>query len=130
MSARTGLALPASIVIAGALVGAGLFLGLRTRAQPAAGAPPDIDPQVQAALQREKPRILERCWHGQPPEAHAELFFDVAFAADGSQVALGVQVPRKGQAAAVGKCVQDLVLQLHIDPPGQPAHARVALELP
>src|SRR5919106_3515905 len=107
MSARVGKGVAPAIVIAGALIGMGLYFGLRRRdgaAPPASSKPaaPSSAPPAHvsterfaaAALEFHRPELVKRCWgepktpaHGAPLQA--KMTIDLTFGPDGSQVARG-----------------------------------------
>lgn len=127
---RSNLALPVAIVVAGACIGAGLYFGLRARTPPAPEGPPNVDAPAQQAVLEAKPNIAARCWKPTAPNDAAQVALDLAFAADGSQIALGIIQDRGAKHPELARCITELGLQLRIPPPGRPAHARVLLALP
>src|ERR671918_2470372 len=101
MSARVGKGVAPAIVIAGALIGMGLFFGLRSRegaappatAKPAAPSTPPTSLNTErfaaAALEYHRPELVKRCWEPAPNDApsQAKMRIDLTFGPDGSQVA-------------------------------------------
>ncbi|MBX3126016.1 MAG: hypothetical protein KF718_04840 [Polyangiaceae bacterium] len=160
MGEDSRLTLPISIVLAGALIGAGLYFGLRQRAAaptapvgfgPAASsaAPvlllPDAPParsslqsaiaaQVGAQLEKDRARIVQRCWRPsvaaaqQPSTVTLPLRF--AFNADGTQHHHGVGQPSSPLRQDVADCVRAMKLTYRVEPPGDLAGAQIELMLP
>ena len=149
MSDRS-LATPVAIVIAGALVGAGLFLGLRAAHPPApaqstAPAAGEPSPAVEvssakvvadaiAALETQRARILAECWQPsvkeQPEPATMSLVYSFTFDPKGDQRARGIVVDRATGRPDVTTCLTRTVAPLKIPPPGAVVSVDVPFRLP
>ncbi|HEY6098383.1 MAG TPA: hypothetical protein VIW03_03070 [Anaeromyxobacter sp.] len=92
--------------------------------------------QAHAELDRVRPRLVERCWHGLPPPSglrSATLLLDVTFDAQGREVGRAVVGSRADEAALepVAECVRGVGdLPLSIQPAGTSLGVQLALTLP
>lgn len=148
--------LPLSILAAGALSGVGLYLGSRERSAaqspeaalalssalpdasvvevtaPAARTP--AQQSVAAQLQKDRARIVARCWEpslrrtAQPASVTIPLRF--TFTADGRQHAYAVGSPSVPERQDVADCVRDLLLEYRVEPSADVSGAHVELTLP
>jgi hypothetical protein len=145
MQSRNGLAL--AVVVAGALIGGGLFgglyFGLRggrgVDSAPAAPPPPPGPPptfrehaseNAQQALEKYRPAIVAAC----APALQQKMVigFSLAFNAEGKEVARGVSDDRAAPGStAVADCIRDrFPMGLSIPPPGVPLSFNLPLTLP
>ena len=149
--------IPLAIVLAGALIGAGLFFGLRSRPEPAPyGAPgaqaalplpgpaappaPPLDPALvrrngDAAAVGLKRRMIERCWQPAvakvPTPATSRYTMDSLFTAEGVEVSRGISEVREVPSRMdVAGCLRSLPLDLRIPPPGGKVRLEFVLEFP
>lgn len=149
--------IPAAILVGSALIGAGLYFGLRARppvspaSATARSAPPtptlwatpekvpvtlrpgDLDKRVLAALEVHRAALVTRCWEPaaaeQPELAVARFTFNYTFAADGTQRGRGVEVDRT-TSPELTACVLRELPALKIAPIGRPMTAKVVFQLP
>jgi len=141
---------PISILLGGALIGVGLFLGLRERAparpepqgassraasEPRESSPPPSSPvidraavqrAVERALEAQRAAVVERCI---PPAARgggpSRLHINITFDKDGNQIARGI-IPERGDPRLdLSACATDALPSLTIPPQGAP----IALDL-
>lgn len=145
MTTRVGKGLAPAIVLAGALIAVGLYLGLRSRqgaptAARSNAAPPSAPPtQVSterfaaALLEYHRPDLVKRCWEpraaSRGPEP-AKMRIDVTFGADGAQVARGFLEERGSSDPEVTACVQRVLPPLRVPPPGASVRLELQLVLP
>jgi hypothetical protein len=147
------LATPISILIAGALIAAGLYFGLRGRAgsgtapapraaETAASTAPTAPPvavegvarQAAQALAEARAGLAASCWapaarvKANPPLA--KWTFDFTFAADGTQLGRGVSEDRATSRPEVTACVLARLPPLRIPAPGASVRVNVPFELP
>ena len=147
MSARVGKGVAPAIVIAGALIGVGLYFGLRSRdgatppasSKPAAtssAAPAHVSTErfAAAALEYHRPELVKRCWDPHPPvpgaPSQAKMTIDLTFGPDGSQVARGFREERGATRPEVTACVQRTLPPLRVPPPGGSVRVELPLTLP
>ena len=146
MSARVGKGLAAAIVLAGALIGMGLYFGLRSRdrlANPAASSARTSFPQpaqlsterfAAALLEYHRPELVKRCWPGQGVGARspgpATMRIDVTFGPDGTQVARGFLEDRGASQPELTACIQRALPPLRVPPPGVSVRVELPLTLP
>lgn len=145
-------------VIGCALVGLGLFLGLRAQAPPTPSADPPrstppparsialspeevpealrvtVTAQVSAALDALRPRILAECWEPAlakkaEPRA-AEYILRLTFDAAGKEILRGVTDVRGSSRGDVGQCLRQMQMNLSIPPPGAYVPIDIRLTLP
>jgi hypothetical protein len=145
------LLVPASILGAGALIGAGLFLGLSARpapeprATPAAVAPPALAPappplltglakEVAAALARQKPEMVTRCWEPSlktsPTPGTGRYTFDVTIDPSGHEIARSISDDGATARADVRDCLRRLPIGLDVSPPRAQVRVSVPFDLP
>ncbi len=146
--------LPVAVVVAGGLIGAGLFFGLRSRpaspvASPSAptNGPASADvpvpmaesqgsvmADVSKALRAQRPRIVAECWEPaakrQPEPAVMKIVYSFSFDAQGQQLARGISVERSTARADVTSCLSTALHPLTIPPPGAPMSVDVPFALP
>jgi hypothetical protein len=151
--------LPAAIVVAGAMIGGGLYLGLRARPAGTATPPPvevagrsgrgpagarpgepPADPLAvrrrgQAAVDEFRRQMVERCWRpalAQRAEPGASRYtLEALFSADGTETARGIGEERDGPSRSdVAQCMRLQPLGLRIPPPGGPVRMQFVLEFP
>jgi hypothetical protein len=89
---------------------------------------------VQAALERERPTFVERCWKPavakRATPAQSTYEFDLAFDEAGHATGVGISEIDATSRADVAQCLRLLGTPLHIPPPGERTHARVRFTLP
>lgn len=145
------LLIPAAIVAAGAMIGAGLFFGLRGQqaappvpAERAAAPPPATVPletvrqQAAAALQAQRPAVAAKCWPTDAATGAAKplhYLFNFTFGADGTQIMRGVEeIDRQSEhaetVANITPCVQGALAPIRIPPPGAASYVEVPFETP
>jgi hypothetical protein len=158
-SAGSGWRIPAAILLAGALIGAGLYLGLRHRASPPAPASSAVVPvvpprrpvplappaaaaelqarvteQVRGALEQQRSTFVERCWspsaQKSPEPASARYSFNITVDARGVEIARGISEDRAAFRADVGQCLRGLGDKIAVSPPGATVQVTVPLTLP
>ncbi len=141
MQRSTGVALPASIVIAGALIGLGLYFGLRTQQplrEPIAArvaerpATREVPPEalVNAVLSLHLPALRERCgdlvdpsWQG----AHVTL--DATFDDAGRQLTRSFLEQRGASRPGLSNCLQEALPRLAVPPLGRTARVELPVDL-
>jgi len=141
--ARVSRGVAPAIVIAGALIGLGLFLGLRNggarerlklRSINPVTARANTERLALAQLEQFHPDLVQKCWRpslAQRPEpAHVRMRIDVTFAPDGVQVARGLIEERGESRPDVTACVQETLPQLRIPPQGLSVRVELPLALP
>lgn len=142
---------PAAILIGSALIGAGLYFGLRARADgvpsartPVASAttpervpvttPSELYERVEDALEAHRETLLERCWRpavaAQPEPPIARFTFNYTFAPDGRELGRGVEEDRATGRPELTACVLRELPPLKIAPIGRRMTTKIALELP
>jgi len=149
----SSLTIPIAIVIAGALLGTGIYLGLRgdqksarVALDPAAnGASTAPSPrpavseealtkEVVSALEGSRATLRTTCWEPaaqvRPTPAQARLTFEFTFAADGTQIGRGVREDRHASRPDVTACVLALLPPIRVQPPGANARVEVSFALP
>ncbi len=133
-----------AIVVAGGLIGLGLFLGLRSSPPPAAAAPPPaIDgpavqqkasADVQAWLERQRPLFVRTCWEPSVAKAaepaRVPLSFNLTFDKDGKEIGRGVNEHREAYRSDVGDCVRGFTERAQISPPGTTVTVEATISLP
>jgi hypothetical protein len=131
-----------AIVIAGALIALGLFLGLRTRSAPErlplrpanpALARANTERLALAQLERYRPELVEKCWKptlAVPESARARMKLDVTFGPDGAQLARGLLEERGASRSVITACVQETLPALRISPQGLSVRVELPLALP
>ena len=132
-----------AIVIAGALIALGLFLGLRTRSAPErlpfravnpAMARANTERLALAQLERYRPELVEKCWKrtiaAVSEPARARMKLDVTFGPDGAQLARGLLEERGASRSDVTACVQETLPALRISPQGLSVRVELPLALP
>jgi hypothetical protein len=142
MSAQVGKGVAPAIVIAGALIGMGLYFGLRSRdratpparstASPSPPAAPRLNTEgfAAAAVEYHRAELVKRCWEPQRAGGQsnpARMTLDITFGPDGTQLARGVLEERGAAPPEMTSCVQRILPPLQVPPPG--ASVRVALPL-
>jgi hypothetical protein len=138
-----GNAVAPAIVLAGALIGLGLFLGLRSRTGPERVPLRRIDPALakanterfaSAQLEHYRPELLQKCWRplvGAAPEpAQSRIKIDLTFGPDGAQLARGLIEDRGQSRSDVSACVQQTLPLLRIPPQGMSVRVELPLSLP
>jgi hypothetical protein len=129
----------AAIVIAGAMIAAAIYLGLRTT-QPAPApptprpAPPalsldEVTREAIAALAYHRPELVSRCY---PPGERTPTSFmlNVTFDAQGSQLALGIEELPGTSTTAISNCIANHLPTLTVPPPGRQTRVEIPLQLP
>lgn len=143
-----------AIVLAGALIGLGLYLGIRRDplerpAPPAAEArvlpvvPPPTAPapdpgrvrrHAEAALAYHRPGLRQACYlpavAGEAPLPNIAFEFTFTFGPDGVQVMRGVVEMRDASRPAVTACVTAELPPLRIPPPGEIVQVVLPLSFP
>lgn len=141
-----------AILLAGALIGLGLFLGLRSLAprepvaapEPsAAGAPPPAGPAFDLATSQQHAAnalayhveaLRQACYLpavvGETPPPPVVLEFNYTFDAEGQQIARGSLEKRGASRPAVTECVLAKLPPLRIPRPGQTVTASPTLTFP
>lgn len=127
----------ASIVLAGALIGLGLYFGLSARPTPPVAAPPTAPtaPSAEraaiAALESYRPGLriacLSRDGGAQGP---LRWVVDLTFDAAGVQLARGFREERGASSPEATQCLERYLPQLTIAPPGQAVRVEVPFALP
>jgi hypothetical protein len=138
-------AVPVAIVVAGALVGIGMFFGLRangahspseTPAVPAVPVPAQdvLLQQAKDALDAQRAMLTEKCWvpaiKDQPDPHEIGYVFDFTFDAQGRQIMRGTIENRATARPAVTSCVADALLPIVIPAPGASVRIEVPFRLP
>ncbi|MBL9106433.1 MAG: hypothetical protein JNL82_36255 [Myxococcales bacterium] len=141
------MATPAAIVIAGAMIAAGLFFGLRGGAAPTAPpapvapSPPTPTPaapavahevvarQASEALAYQRDLLRARCHRG-PPQAPGSWLVNLTFDAEGRQIARGWQAQAETTTPELTRCVGDALPPLFVPPPGRTVRVDIPLALP
>jgi hypothetical protein len=107
------------------------------RAPPPAAAPPSkeaVAAEVAKGLDSYRKELLDRCWKPavakQPDPPTLELGFNFTFDADGRQMGRGVREDRKTARPEIRECIDDVVKQLTISPPGTSVAVEVPFTLP
>jgi hypothetical protein len=152
-SAGSGWRIPAAILVAGVLIGAGLYLGLRHGASSSSSPPPGPAPvtpvvpprspgelqvrvteQVRQALEQKRSTFVERCWspsaQKSPEPASARYSFNITVDAQGKEIARGISEDRAAFRADVGQCLRGLGDKVAVSPPGATVQVTVPLTLP
>ena len=129
-----------AIVIAGALIGVGLYFGLRSRngsvAPPRAPtATSNAERFTAALLELHRPELVKRCWEPTRGAAAAEqsparMTIDVTFGPDGTQRARGFLEERGASRPEVTACVQRTLPLLRIPAQGVSVRVELSLTLP
>jgi hypothetical protein len=137
-----------AILGAGALIGAGLFLGLRSReagpppasAPPArAGAPaPAAGPDARAALrdelERRRPALVRACWEPaaakNPEPRSSEQIWNGTIGPEGTPVAFSVMEVRGASRPEVVACLQDQLASLRLPPRPDSVFVELRFSLP
>jgi hypothetical protein len=131
-----------AIVIAGALIALGLFMGLRTRSAPERLPLRPVNPALARAnterlalaqLEHYRPELVEKCWKptlAVPESARARMKLDVTFGPDGAQLARGLLEERGASRSDVTACVQETLPALRISPQGLSVRVELPLALP
>lgn len=146
--------LPLSIVVAGALVAAGIYFGLRSMRPQSAPIPaPTGDGEVRPspaaqdasseghalalragteAVHQALPRWRSECWDTAEPSTRrpGRYVAAVAFALDGATVVAGITEDRGGSDPNVAQCLRQRVHLLRIPPPRQSISLEVPFALP
>ena len=136
MTMRVGKAVAPAIIIAGGLIGLGLYFGLRGRERAAPAPPARLSTERFAAalLEYHRAELVKRCWEprraGGGEKAQAKMRIDVTFGADGAQVARGFLEERGAAHPEVTECVQQTLPPLRVPPPGVPIRLELQLALP
>jgi hypothetical protein len=142
-------AVPVAIVVAGALIGGGLFFGLRasrpeipTTATSQSPPPPPapvasrdkVLADVNAALEEQRARVVADCWQPavkvKPEPPTMQVVYTYTFTAQGMQMARGIGVDRATSRPDVVTCLSTAVHPLTIPPPGAPVTVDVTFRLP
>jgi len=144
-----------SILLGSAIIGAALYLGLRSPPPPpapslpasaivpAAPAPTEaaapisheqVEAQAAKALDAQKPTLRERCWdpaHKKKPTLpKAEFVFEMVFdGKTGQEIARGIR-EAQGTPPDVAICLRDQPMGLRIDPPGKSVKVEIPFTLP
>jgi hypothetical protein len=142
------LSTPAAIVIAGAMIALGVYLGLSKRAPlPVAGvaaAPAattasaaslgEVEGQVRAALDSHRTMLRDKCLQdaAADPSYRGDWRLDYTFAPDGTQVIRGVTEHADAASArpTLTRCVFDALPPLRIPPPNATVQVEVAFSFP
>ena len=131
--------LPLAIVVAGALVGGGLYFGLSAARVPATvppravavAAPPaeaEVQAEVARALLLQRGPLLERCRSDAAP---APYLFQIAVSPDGVELARGIGEVRGASRADLAECLRHVTLPpLHVRAPGRALTVEVKVTLP
>ena len=152
--------LPAAILGAGALIGLGLYLGLRGRTptepvappmpqpvvdpRPAAASPPStpmgeqgpatVRARAEAALEDIHDTLVEECWapsaRRDAEPASITVGLSLAFDAEGTMRGTGVLERRDANRPDIVQCLTERVHALSIEGIGVPASVEVELQLP
>ncbi len=146
--------LPLSIVVAGALLAAGIYFGLRSMRPPpatvstlaGAGVPRPSPAAHDAVAEREViavragteavhqalPRWRSECWDTADPSTRkpGRYVAAVAFGTDGATVVAGITEDRGGSDPTVAQCLRQRVHLLRIPPPPHPISLEVPFALP
>jgi hypothetical protein len=146
MTARVGKGVAPAIVIAGALIGLGLYFGLRSRNGPAVPVMPNVAPPsapaakvnterfAAALLEYHRPELVKRCWEpsraAAPEPPQTRMTIDVTFGPDGAQLARGFLEERGASRPEVTACVQQALPVLRIPPQGVSVRVALPLTLP
>lgn len=142
-----------AIIIAGALIAAGLYFGLREmrpsaaspapapstpREEPVAQRPVTTPAQapflVDALLNMHRPRLREQCFepsrrkNAEPPESRFTLQF--TFNAEGQEIGRGILEERGTSRPDVTECLTRELPQLRIPPAGLPVRVDADFQLP
>jgi hypothetical protein len=147
------LTTPRAILVAGALLAAGVFVGLRSIGSTSVGDPavaqssipaprrptaaelaPGVAQFTQAVLERQRPDLVEHCVKPAlvqaPTHVPTRLTFNLTYGADGKQITRGVQEERATSWPQVTQCVQARLPPFEIEPPGVNIPVDVVLTLP
>lgn len=147
---------PISIVLAGSLIGVGLFFGLRERghspseppvqpgtrraegpaAQPRPAPPRAVDPLLarratEQALEAQRAAIVERCIPAAARSGTASrLSINVTFDASGTQIGRGIIADRGDPRPWLSECATGALPTLRIPAQGYPVALEVVWALP
>lgn len=158
MSASAGISTQTAILLAGVLIAASVFLGLRSMApappaeptQPAVTAsPPEPTPVVQAppvsspelvkqqaseALAYQRSRLRDRCYRPAALAAKAELpaawIVNVTFDGQGQQIARGLQEQRGTSTPELTRCIGYQIQAMRVPAPGRTIMVEIPLSFP
>jgi len=135
-----GRAILIAVPLAGALIGAGLFFGLRAMAPPALPTPSaplpvltaaDADriaKEAAAALEKHRAWLTRNCLKGETRPAR--FVFNFTFDASGMQLARGLSEERGTAADGAGGCVNQSIPPLKLSPIGKTLSFEVPFQLP
>ena len=130
-----------AIVVAGGLIGLGLFLGLRPSApRPAApvhdlaAAQRKATAEVQAWLERQRPAFVRTCWEPSVAKAaepaRVPLSFNFSFDEHGREIGRGLNKHREAFRAVAAQCVRTFTERLEISPPCTTLAVDLTISLP
>lgn len=132
-----------AVLIAGALIAAGLFLGLRGGVQPTGATPPPVADaslkalvlgQAESGLEGLRPEIVRECWAPTSAQdaapARASYVLDLTFDATGRLIARGLREKRGESRPHVATCLSRRPLDLSVPPPGTTVRVEVPFSLP
>jgi len=155
---KTSTAIVLGLGLAGALIGTGLYLGLRHRSpeQPApsarpaapagaatAAAPPasrrpaatakDVARQAADALEPHRRALVQACWpeKGEGQRAgQARYVWNFTFNAEGRQVTRGLAEDRSNPHLGTASCLTQKLPPIEVPPPGRTVYVEVPFQLP
>lgn len=128
--------IPIAIVVGGAIVAAGVYLGFRGDDPPSPPRAADratVEAAARAALEARREHFVRTCWTPDTKRAHApahiRLTFGLAFDADGNLVAssVGEGTPARPKVA---ECLRSEALAMTVPAPGAPMSIEIPYGLP
>lgn len=154
---KTSTAIVLGLGLAGVLIGAGLYLGLRHRApgqqtpsvrpaapagaatstvpesrRPAATAK-DVAKQAAAALEPHRRALVQACWPekgGGQRAGQARYVWNFTFDASGKQITRGISEDRSNPHLGTASCLSQKLPPIQVPPPGRVIHVEVPFQLP
>ncbi len=133
-----------AIVVAGGLIGLGLFLGLRPPETPLprppgpalvdAAAQQKAAAELKAWLEAQRPTFIRTCWEPSfakaAEPARISLSFNFTFDEKGQEIGRGMSEHREAHRADVGSCLRGLQERARISPPGATVAIEATISLP
>jgi hypothetical protein len=93
-----------------------------------------VTAEATKALEKLRKELLDRCWKPavakQPDPPTFKVTFNFTFDATGRQVARGAREDRATARPEIRECIDDVVSQITISPPGAAVYVQVPLTLP